>query len=194
MFGIFYGLLGTIMWILFIAGIVCVIAKSRTNRNNGITAYQALMGYFYFVTGASIMTAVIGLIHVAAAVISRAFDGGEIANDASLGFTLITTGSIICALHICGRRVLERKLVQAASGLRRVYLFIMLGITSITGLIALPLAANDTINYLMEESRYRDDPSEQLAVTVVFLPLWAYYLFATIRELRGGNTRMEVDC
>ncbi len=187
MFGIFFGLLGTFMWILFIAGIVYVIAKSRSNRNNGITAHQALIAYFYFVTGASIITAVTGLIHVAAAAISGAFDGGEIADDVSLGFTLITTGLIICAIHICGRRIMEKILVKATSGLRRMYLFIMLGITSLTGLIALPLAANDTITYLMEDSQYRDDPSEQLAVAIIFLPLWAYYLFATIQELRGGT-------
>lgn len=194
MFGIFYGLFGTIMWILFIAGIAYVITKTRSNSNNGVTAYHALFGYFYFVTGASIITAAVGFIHIAAAYISGAFDGGEVADDVSLGFTLTMTGSIICVLHVLGRRALEKSRVQIISGLKRVYLFVMLGITSLTGLVALPLAANDTIQYVMEESRYRDDPSEQLAIAIVFLPLWAYYLFTTIRELREGNTQIETDC
>ncbi len=174
----------------FLLPILVVVAlvnfvRGRGDQRNGFTPYQALISYFYLVTGASVITMAVGLVYFCKVAVSRAFDGGEIADDLTLAFVLLGTGMMICILHVFGRHAMEKREDKSTTTIRRRYLFVMLAVFSITGLVSLPLAIYQTAHHFVEEPRYRyDDPSGALAVAIVFVPLWAYYLFRVLREIR----------
>jgi hypothetical protein len=184
---LFAGLLGLLVPVLIIGGIVYLVARSRRDRQNGITAYSALMAYFYFVTAASVITMAAGAICFVYVAVDQAFRSGEIASDITVASVLVGMGLIVCLLHVYGRRAVERMTGKSAPTLRRVYLFCMLGIFGLAGLIALPLAVYQLIDYYVVGHGYLsyvDPPSESLAVAIVVVPLWAYYLFRVFREIR----------
>ena len=43
---------------------------------------------------------------------------------------------------------------------------------------------HDTVQYYLEESRYRDDPSAQIAMAIVVVTIWIYYVTRVLRENR----------
>jgi|GEM_PF-1878685 len=178
--------------ILVIGAIVYLIVHRR-NGENGITAYSALITYFYIVTSASIITLSIGAAHLLFVIFKSAYDGEEIVDEVTLGFTLLITGVIILLLHVFGRRKVERPEEKSPTTLRRVYSFFMLAVYSLTSLIILPLAINETILYYVEDSGHRDDPSWQLAVALVAVPIWIYYLVQVLKETRAAKQYPPTD-
>ena len=102
------------------------------------------------------------------------------------GLSSTLVGAVILGLHVWGRRRLEEE-DERAGMLNRVYLFLLLAIFGIIALITLPLAINDTLRYYIidsaeEFSRVR--PGGRLAAALVTVPVWAFYLLATLRALR----------
>jgi len=190
------GLLGLVVPVLIIGGIVYLVTRARRDRRNGITAHGALMAYFYFVTAVSVITAVAGTISFVYVAIDQAFRASEIASDITVASVLLGTGLVICLLHVYGRRAVEKTTGKAAPTLRRVYVFSMLGIFSLAGLVSLPLAIYQLIDYYVTrtgEPGYgpynNPPPSEALAVAIVVVPLWAYYLFRVFREIRQKDMK-----
>jgi len=189
---IFLSVLTYFLPILILAGIVYMIVRSRNSQRNGISTYRSLMAYFYFyfVTGASVITMAIGLILFAGVAVSRAFTSDGISATLILASTLLGTGLVICVLHTYGRRFLEKQVEKVPPGPRLTYLFSMLVSFSIAGLVSLPLAIYQTVNHFVEGSSHRhDDPSMGLAVAMVVVPLWAYYMFRVLRDIRQNKER-----
>jgi hypothetical protein len=190
-----YSLLASIVPLLIIVGIVYLIARPR--HGNGITPYQALMVYFYFVTAASVITMAVGMVYFIRVALSQAFGDGETANDLTIASVLLGTGLVICTLHIYGRRTAEKWMGKISSTPRRTYLFFMLVGFSSAGLVSLPLAIYKAIHYFIAEPTYRDypyyeevnppAPSTELAVAIVVVLLWAYFMFRVLREIRQRN-------
>jgi hypothetical protein len=140
----------------------------------------------------------VGMVYFIRVAISQAFNGGEIADDLTLASVLLGTGLVICVLHIYGRRTVQKSEEEATTNIRRIYLFFMLGIFSVTGLISLPSAIYQTIRYfIVEEPSYYyqyqpQAPSTELAIAIVFLLLWAYFMFRVVREMRHRD-RGEIE-
>lgn len=183
---IFGGLLSVLIPILVIGAVIYIIVRRREGKSL-FTAYQALITYFYIVIAASVITMATGIAYLIFAGLTQAFDGQEIADDITLGFTLLGTGLIICIPHLYGKRTVEKKDEKATATLRRVYLFFMLGVSGIAGFVSLPLAINSTVRHYVEESIHRPDPSQYLATAIVVVPLWGYYLIRVLRDMRGGT-------
>ena len=183
------GLLGLVVLVLIIGGTVYLV--TRTRRRNGITAHGVLMAYFYFVIAVSVITVVVGTILFVYVAIDQAFRAAEIASDITVASVLLSTGLIICLLHVYGRRAVEKTTGKTAPTLRRVYLFSMLGIFSLAGLVSLPLAIYQLVDYYVVRSGgpYSAPPSGALAVAIVVVPLWAYYLFRVFREIRQRDMK-----
>ena len=184
-----FGILGLIIP-LFVIGAIIYLVMRRRNDKEGITAYQALMAYFYTMISASIITAAIGAGCLLTSAFSSAYNDRPIANDVTLGVTLLVTGAVICLLHVFGKKALEAKEGKATSLLKRVYLFFMLSIFSVGGLVSLPLAIYETARYYVQHSgeyMYWNDPSGQIAAAVVIVPLWVYYLMRVMRETRAAK-------
>jgi hypothetical protein len=175
---------------LFVIGAVIYLVMRRRGDKEGITAYQALMAYFYTMISASIITTAVGAGCVLTAAFSSAYNDRPISNDVTLGVTLLVTGAVICLLHVLGKKALEAKEGNAPRLLKRVYLFFMLSIFSVGGLVSLPMAIYEMANYYVQhggEHMYWNDPSSSMAAAVVIVPLWCYYLVRVMRETRAAK-------
>jgi hypothetical protein len=185
--GIIVGLLVLLAPVLIVAAIIYFVVRRR-NGKEGVTTYQALMAYFYAMTSASIVVASVGMGYLLSSIFNHYFDSYEpLADDVTLGIALLVTGLAFCISHIFGRRAFEKKEKQPATALRRVYLFFMLTIYSITGLISLPMAAYETARHFINGSLSWENPAAALATAIVVLPLWIYYLVLVIRETRTSK-------
>jgi hypothetical protein len=188
MISIFGGLFGLLVPVLVIAGVVYLVARSRGSQHEGPTIYDALAAYFYTIIGASMITAAIGVILFVDVILetSDSPNGDEIA----LASTLLGTGAVVGLLHLAGKVLIQRRVNKTFAGIRRVYLFCMLGIASLAGLVSLPLAIYSVVNhYVVEHPYYYDEafPAAQTAVAIVVVPLWVYYLYRVVRETARRN-------
>jgi uncharacterized membrane protein YozB (DUF420 family) len=107
-----------------------------------------------------------------------------------LAVTLVGTGVVVGLLHLAGKVLIQRRANNTFAGIRRVYLFTMLGIASLAGLVSLPLAIYSLVNHYVKEypySYHESFPSAQLAVAIVVVPVWGYYLYRVIRESARRN-------
>ena len=75
---------------------------------------------------------------------------------------------------------------ERTSMLNRVYLVLLLVIFGIVAITSLPIAINDTLRYyILDLDEFsRVVPGGRLATAIVAMPVWAYYLYATLRALR----------
>jgi hypothetical protein len=114
------------------------------------------------------------------------FDGSEYCfdkesqkKDMIIGITLIVSMSILLAIHITGL-VLNNK-VQPTPILKKIYLFISLGVYGLFSIIVLPISIYQVIDFTVykpvDYSTYgRALPGQPLAWTFIVLPLWIYFL------------------
>lgn len=76
--------------------------------------------------------------------------------------------------------------------IRRFYLFSMLTLSGIAGLVSLPIAIYETIRYYVLDRDYQywsEEPSGSVAAAIVIVLLWAYYLTRVIREPRHTDNK-----
>lgn len=183
-FSLFFGLVSTLVPVLIIAAIVYFLVR-RKNGNGVITTYRVLLGYFHLIIAASVVIMAVGAGYLAFAGFSLVYGGrSPIDDDLTLGLALLGTGALVCALHVVGRRALEKPEEPATRLLKRIYLFFMLAIFSLAGLVALPSAINDIVRHYLAGAA---NPAGSLSTAVVAVPLWGYYLWRVLREFRRGQ-------
>ncbi len=177
--------LGWIIPILVIAAVVYVVYLIvRPRREEGFNAHQALIAYFYFVTAASFITMAVGTVIFIQVAIRQAFNSVESIDDnLTLASVLLVTGLVICVLHVYGRRAVEKREEKVTTTIRRIYLFFMLGTFGLTALISLPLAIYQLLRYYIVGHR-DETPATALAVAIVFVSLWAYFMFRVFWEMK----------
>lgn len=186
-FSLLVGLLSMVAPVLVIAAIVYFVVR-RKNGNGIITTYRVLLAYFHLVTAASVVIMAVGAGYLAFAGFSLVYGGrSPIDDELTLGLALLGTGALVCVLHVLGRRAVEKPQEPATRLLKRTYLFFMLAIFSLAGLVALPSALNDVVWYYIEGYRRGSNPTTSLATAVVTVPLWGYYLWRILREFRHGQ-------
>ena len=110
-----------------------------------------------------------------------------------VSFTLV--GVMILGLHSWGRRRLETE-DDRRGMLHRGYLVLLLVIFGVITLVTLPSAIFDTLRfYILEQA---DEfgrsvrPGEPLAVAIVSLPVWSYYLNVMLRLVRRQDTEAPI--
>jgi hypothetical protein len=183
---VFGGLFGLLLPVLLIVGVVYLVRSKGSHE--GPTIYDALAAYFYTIIGASMITAAIGAI-LFIGVALKGWDSGH-REEIALASTLLGTGVFIGLLHLAGKVLIQRRGNKTFAGIRRVYLFTMLGTASLAGLVSLPLAIYSVVNHYVAEHPYyhhEDFPATQTAVAIVVVPLWCYYLYRVIRESARRN-------
>ncbi len=183
---VFGALFGLLLPVLLIVGVVYLV-RSKGGQE-GPTIYDALVAYFYTIMGASVITAVVGMILFIGVALESSASGHR--EEIALASTLVSTGVVVGLLHLAGKVLIERRENKTFAGIRRVYLFCMLGVASLAGLVSLPLAVYSVINYyVVEHPHYYDEgfPAMQTAVAIVVVPLWVYYLYRVIRETARRN-------
>ena len=83
--------------------------------------------------------------------------------------------------------------MKGTRSIKRIYLFFMLSIFSVAGLVSLPVAVYAFVHYYIEGSRHWEDPSAALATAIVVVPMWAYYLMRVMQETRATRKRAAKD-
>lgn len=185
--------------ILLIVAVVYLIVRPRHDvQRNARNPYRALTGYFYFVIAASIITMTVGVFIFLQVGINQAYDGDAIRSDLTLATVLLCTGLVICILHVYGKYSIPVKEAENTADIKRIYLFSMLGIFSLSGLISIPLVIYKTIYYYIAEepSRFYSNPpapTTEMAIAIVILPLWIYFIFRVLREIKGNYNVVETD-
>lgn len=121
-------------------------------------------------------------------------EGLELAARRDLVTGLVTTfvAGLLFAAHWAGRRASESNEERRHGLINRVYTFLLLVIFGIGTIISLPQALVESINYSLDSAgTYRSPPGEELSAALIFLPVWLYYLFAVLRQVRSEKDSTE---
>ena len=96
-------------------------------------------------------------------------------------------GLALLVVHYFGRRWVETE-EESSDMMRRVYLFVGLIIFTLVTLISLTAGIPETLKYaLLENELGEESPGETLAIAIVALPIWLFYLIETIRKERANR-------
>mgnify|MGYP001606605448 CR=1 FL=1 len=97
------------------------------------------------------------------------------------GVSLMIIGAIIWLVHALGRRRLETE-EERGDVLNRAYLIAALLMFTIAAIVSLVTGIPETLRYfLLDSLDHQESPGGPLAVAVVALPIWIYYLILTLR-------------
>lgn len=107
------------------------------------------------------------------------------------GLSLMIAGAIFGVAHRAGHYAMESPEERSMSGLAKAeYLVGTIGF-GLVSIIALPAAAYAVLNFNLVSDVGKngggDVPGNALAVALVFLPAWAYYLLTFVKRVRSSH-------
>ncbi|MBI2908151.1 MAG: hypothetical protein HYX92_10930 [Chloroflexi bacterium] len=109
-------------------------------------------------------------------------------SDLLQGGTAAFIGGLVWLAHVYGRRRIETDEERRESMLNRAYLFLVLAVSSIVGIISAAQGIYETLRFYLiqplDQYAYQAPPGGMLATAIVFVPVWAYYLSTLAREWR----------
>jgi hypothetical protein len=187
-----YGILVLIIPVGVIGAIVYLIVRRR-NGHGGITAYHTLITYFYAVMAGSVLICTVGLGLLLNAALGEAYDGEDIGGSVATGCAVLAIGILILALHVWGRTRVEDRQDKGTNTLKRIYLFFMLAIYSMAGLVSLPVAVGTGLHYSVGDPYFYDTPETSLSIALIVVLLWIYFFWRVIKEMRAGKPRPSAN-
>ena len=105
------------------------------------------------------------------------------------GVSLTAIGVFLWLVHFFGRRWVETQ-DQRSDSLRKLYLMAGLIIFAMTTIVSLSTGIPEALRYaLLDINPGEESPGEPLSIAIVGLPVWLFYLVATIRTMRSSSDR-----
>ena len=105
------------------------------------------------------------------------------------GISVTLIGFLILVAHLFGRRWVETA-NESQDSLRKVYLIAGLSIFAVASITSLASAIPEALRYVLLEVNQGDEsPGMALSISLVSLPIWAYFLLNTIRTMRSSEER-----
>ena len=105
------------------------------------------------------------------------------------GVSLTAIGVFLWLVHFFGRRWVETQ-DQRSDSLRKLYLMAGLIIFAMTTIVSLSTGIPEALRYaLLDINPGEESPGEPLSVAIVGLPVWLFYLVATIRTMRSSSNK-----
>ena len=103
------------------------------------------------------------------------------------GVSLAVIGLFLLVVHFLGRWWVETG-DERSDLLRRLYLMAGLVIFAIVTIVSLAAGIPETLRYaLLDINPGEESPGEPLSIAIVALPIWIYYLVATLRNTRPSS-------
>ena len=103
------------------------------------------------------------------------------------GVSLTVIGLFLLLIHLIGRWRVETE-HERSDLLRRLYLMAGLVIFAIATIVSLATGIPETLRYvLLDINSGEESPGEPLSIAIVALPIWIYYLVATLRNTRPSS-------
>ena len=103
------------------------------------------------------------------------------------GVSLTAIGVFLWLVHFFGRRWVETQ-DQRSDSLRKLYLMAGLIIFAMTTIVSLSTGIPEALRYaLLDINPGEESPGEPLSIAIVGLPVWLFYLVATIRTMRNSS-------
>ena len=105
------------------------------------------------------------------------------------GVSVTLIGFLVLVAHLFGRRWVETA-DESHDSLRKVYLIAGLSIFAVASITSLASAIPEALRYvLLEVNQGEESPGMALSISLVSLPIWAYFLINTIRTMRSSEER-----
>ncbi len=103
------------------------------------------------------------------------------------GVSLTVIGLFLLLIHLIGRRRVETE-HERSDLLRRLYLMAGLVIFAIATIVSLATGIPETLRYvLLDINSGEESPGEPLSIAIVAVPVWIYYLVATLRNTHPSS-------
>jgi uncharacterized phage infection (PIP) family protein YhgE len=121
------------------------------------------------------------------------FDKESQKRDMVTGLTLSLSMAVLLAIHVIG--LIYNSKTEPAEFLKKVYLFLSLGLYGIMSIVLLPASIYMLVEYALytqtDLAYYnRVIPGQPLSWVIYALPLWIYFLI-TVLKLREPHTKVE---
>jgi len=115
------------------------------------------------------------------------FDDNKIKQDLINGGIIFFSMIILFTIHMIGIKMIEKK--NVTEWLKKAYIFISLILYSLVGIVTVPIAIYQLSTHLLyrvEDITKYEAPGTALALLILVLPLWIYYLVKTTK-LRNND-------
>jgi hypothetical protein len=111
-------------------------------------------------------------------------------SDLVQGGTLALVGAILWPLHAWGRRRVADPASPVTRFLARAQQIVLLVLFSLVGLFSLPTALYELLRRFLipaDDSGIASPPGEAVATALVFVPLWVFFLWSTLRRVNAES-------
>lgn len=102
------------------------------------------------------------------------------------GIIMTALGGVVWVTHTVARRRMDAPLERKENLLNRAYVMVLLLIFGIGSIVGLTSGLSQAVKFAVagDEYTYRSAPGNSLAIAIMFVPFWIYYLIAVFREVR----------
>lgn len=166
---------------LTVIALLYLVSRGLPERKESFSASKAFVAYCYSLIGLGVVAGVIGLTLFVRIGMMAAFDIDWTEDDLTLASVITGTGLIITLVHILAKSAAGERAREAMTAAKRLYLSWMTFGFGIAALVSIPLAIYAVVRYYREIIT-PDPPATQIAMAIVLVLIWVYYLMRLLRE------------
>lgn len=174
-------LISAVPALLTVIALLYLVSRGLPERKESFSAMKAFVAYCYSLIGLGVVAGVIGLALFVRIGMMAAFDVDWTENDVTVASVITGIGLIITLVHILAKSAAGERAREAVTAAKRLYLSWMTFGLGIGTLVSVPLAVYRIVRYYREVIT-PDPPATELAVAIVLVVIWVYYLMRLLRE------------
>ncbi len=172
--------------LLTVIALLYLVSRGLPERKENVSAIKAFTAYCYAMIGLGVVAGVIGLVLFVRIGMLAAYDVDWTEDDITVASVITGIGLIVTVVHTVAKTAVRRSAEDALMAAKRLYLSWLNFALGIATLVSVPLAVYRIIRYY-RAAITPDPPATELAVAIVVLIIWAYYLLRLLRETEKGD-------
>jgi hypothetical protein len=178
--------IGVVPTALVVIALIYLVSRGLPQRQESVSAVKAYAAYSYALIGLGVVAGIVGLILFVRIGMMAAFDVDWTENDITVASVITGIGLIIAGLHTGTKAAVKRRAEEALTAAKRLYLAWLTFSLGIATLVSVPLAVYRIVRYYREVIA-PPPPATELAIAIVVLVIWVYYLLRLLRETEKGD-------